>query len=209
MCKNDIAFDLSKVAGSTYYARKNGKVVACHIYKLGVRRATIPTDKPHFFFGIVFADGQTDNFHARVLPALYFTAEDAINDSNCIADLPICGYHHGLTNHGHNFAKELLDNGNTAKVGYIWNADEMKAVKIIDMPLYDYVNGKFYASVADFNCNKPLNVYATMEECVRENSDIEVVEFDTPDTPEEDDDNKPHIVFIAIGGCPLPHPNKE
>lgn len=204
MCKNNIAFDLSKVAGSTYYARKNGKVVACRINKLGVHRATIPTDKPHFFFDIVFADGQTDNFHARVLPKLYFTAEDAINDSNCIADLPICGYHHGLTNHGHHFAKELLDNGNTAKVGYIWKADEMKAVKITDMPLYDYVNGKFYASVTEFNFDKPLNVYRTMEECVRDNSDIEVVEFDTP---EEEDDNKPHIVFIAIGGCPLPRPN--
>lgn len=209
MCKNDIAFDLSKVAGSTYYARKNGKVVACHINKLGVQRATIPTDKPHFFLSIVFADGQTDNFHARVLPALYFTAEDAINGSNCIADLPICGYHHGLTNHGHHFAKELLDNGNTTKVGYIWLAKEMKAVKITDMPLYDYVNGKFYASPADFNCDKPLNVYRTMEECVRENSDIEVVEFDNPDTTEEEDDNKPHIVFIAIGGCPLPNPDKE
>ena len=204
MCKNDIAFDLSKVAGSTYYARKNGKVVACHINKLGVRRATIPTDKPYFFFDIVFADGQTDCFHARVLPKLYFTAEDTINDSNCIADLPICGYHYGLTNHGHHFAKELLDNGNTAKVGYIWDADEMKAVKIIDMPLYDYVNGKFYASSADFNRNKPLNVYRTMEECVRDNSNIEAVEFDTP---EEEDGNKPHIVFIQICGRALPRPN--
>lgn len=213
MC--NIAFDLSKAAGSTYYTRKEGKIVACRFNRLGVQRATIPTDRPHFFLDMVFADGTRDRFHSRTLPRIYFTVEDAVNDTNCIADLPICGYHRGLTNHGHNFAKELLDNGNTAKVGYIWDADEMKAVKIIDMPLYDYVNGKFYASSIDYHNNTPIKVYATEGECVEENASIEVVEFDDDGTPEKvvdfndhENGNKPKddgsvkIVFTAVGVVP-------
>lgn len=177
--KNEkIAFDLSKAAGSTYYTRKEGKIVACRFNRLAVQRATIPTDRPHFFIDMVSADGARDKFHSRGLPCIYFTAEDAINDTNRIADMPICGYHRGLTNHGHDFAKELLDNGNTAKVGYIWKADEMKAVKITDLPLYDYVNGKFFASSIDYRNNTPVKVYATEDECVKENANVEIVEFD-------------------------------
>ena len=198
MCK-DIAFDLSKVAGSIYYICKERKIVACRFNRLGVQRATIPTDRPHFFLGMVFADGTKRDFHSRTLPRIYFTVEDAINDINCIADLPICGYHLGLTNHGHHFAKELLDNGNTAKVGYIWKADEMKAVKITDMPLYDYVNGKFFASPLDFSDNTPIKVYATESECVKENASIEVVEFDDNGAPDSNEDtNKSNAVVIEV-----------
>lgn len=205
------AFDLSKTAGSTYYARKEGKIVACRFNRLAVQRATIPTDRPHFFIDMVYADGARDKFHSRGLPRIYFTAEDAINDTNRIADMPICGYHRGLTNHGHDFAKELLDNGNTAKVGYIWKAGEMKAVKITDLPLYDYVNGKFFASSIDYYNNTPVKVYATEDECVKDNADFEVVEFDgTPenvvdfkdrkngDNPEDTDTVEINVIAVGV-----------
>lgn len=213
--RKELAFDLSKVAGSTYYARKNGKIVACRFNRLGVERATIPTDRPFFFIDMVFADGTREKFNSRTLPRIYFTAEDAIKGENCIINMQVCGYHRGLTKHGHHFADEVLANGNKVKVCYLWDKKAMKAVKVVDLPLYDYVNGKFFASSIDYNNNTPVKVYATEGECVKENTNIEVVEFGNDAAPEKvvefndsDDGDKPEdddtveIEFIAVGVVP-------
>ena len=177
MCNKELAFDLSKAAGSTYYARMEGKVIACRFEKLGVQRATIPTDRPHFFGVIVFADGGKDTLHARTLPRIFFTIEDAIKRENCISEMEVCGYHRGLAKHGHHFAEETLANGNKVKVCYVWDEKTMKAVKVIDLPLYDYVNGTFHASSYDFFHENALKVYRSESDCIRDNNEIEVTDF--------------------------------
>ena len=197
MSENKPAFDLSKVQDSTYYARKNGQIVACRFNKLGVQRATIPTDRPHIFIQLLFADGETENLYSRMLPPIFFTAEEAINNENCIREMQVCGYHRGVQQHGYRFAKETLDNGNNVNVCYVWNKDDMEAVKVADLPLFDYVNGTFHASKNHFHKGEPLKVYRTKYECLHDNLPaIKVVEFN--DTEPNDGNDTHNIVFLGV-----------
>lgn len=197
MSENKPAFDLSKVKGSTYYARKNGQIVACRFNKLGIQRATIPSDPPHIFIQLLFADGETENLYSRWLPCIFFTAEEAINNENCIRDMQVCGYHRGMHQHGYRFPKETLDNGDNINVCYIWDKGDMKTVKVAYIPIFDYVNGTFHASSDHFRKGEPLKVYCTKYECLHDNVPaIKVVEFN--DTEPNECNGTPNIVFIGV-----------